>query len=149
MQPPKSRILLVEDHEDTRELVGLVLTGCGYIVETAATLSEAADIVKARAFSLLMLDSKLPDGSGLDFCRSVRQFDRYTPIIFCSGLAYEEDKANAANAGAQAYFVKPIDMPELVKSVAALITVRKATLGRRPIEVNRKSTQPKRASSCR
>jgi DNA-binding response OmpR family regulator len=124
-------------------LVDLVLTECGYIVETAGTLGEAANMIKARAFSLLLLDSKLPDGSGLDFCRSVRQFDHYTPIIFCSGLAYPEDKANAASAGAQAYLIKPVDMSELVKSVAELIIrARRSVRGNGPAEVDRKPTQP-------
>jgi two-component system, OmpR family, phosphate regulon response regulator PhoB len=121
MQASKHRILVVEDHDDTRDLVRLILAGCNYDVQTASTFSEAAKLVQARGFSLFIFDSILPDGYGLDLCRQVRQFDKDTPIAFCSGLAYEKDKGQALGAGAQAYLIKPFDSSELVRSVAELI----------------------------
>jgi two-component system OmpR family response regulator len=121
MQSSQCRILLVEDHADTRELLVLFLSDCGYGVKTATTLSEAVKLLQAEDFSLLIFDSRLPGGSGVDLCRSVRQFDQSTPIVFSSGLAYEKDKRQALDAGAQAYFVKPIDLTDLMKSVENLI----------------------------
>ncbi|HEV7684285.1 MAG TPA: response regulator [Pyrinomonadaceae bacterium] len=120
MQFPRTRILVVEDHADTRDLLVFMLTDSEYSVETAATLTEAVKLIKEQKFSLLMLDSILPDGDGLDLCRIVRELDKDTPIIFCSGVAYEKDKQEALSAGAQAYFVKPVDLSELIKSVNQL-----------------------------
>jgi len=121
MPSPQAPILVVEDHSDTRELLVFVLTGCEYSVESAATMTEALKLIESEKFSLLMLDARLPDGDGLDLCRRVRQLDQETPIIFCSGVAYERDKQEALSAGAQAYFVKPIDLSELIESVNRLI----------------------------
>jgi DNA-binding response OmpR family regulator len=63
----------------------------------------------------------LPDGSGLDLCRQIREFDRDTPIVFYSAAAYEIDKNQAINSGAQAYLIKPSQPSELCNVVAALI----------------------------
>jgi len=118
---PQDRILVVEDHAETRELLALVLTAGHYIVKTASTIAEATKLAETEKFSVLIIDAMLPDGDGVDLCGNVRQFDQTTPIIFCSGLAYEKDKKEALDAGAQVYFVKPIDPFKLVKSVDDLI----------------------------
>jgi DNA-binding response OmpR family regulator len=118
---PHRRILLVEDHQDTRELFALLLGQRGYAVETATSLSEATELIKTKAFNLFMFDSSLPDGSGVDLCRRVRQFDQATPIVFCSAHAYEADKRSAIEAGAQAYVVKPIDLGALMRSIEELL----------------------------
>ena len=121
MISPLRRILLVEDHEDTRDLFTLLLSDHGYAVETAATMNDAMEQLQAQSFGLLMFDSNLPDGSGLELCRRVRKFDQNTPILFCSGAAYAEDKQTALDAGAQAYLVKPIETQALVDSVESLV----------------------------
>jgi DNA-binding response OmpR family regulator len=121
MQSPDTRILLVEDHSDTRELFEVFLAQSKYEVETASTINEALQIAGANSFGLFIFDAVLPDGSGVDLCRSVRQFDERTPILFCSGLAYEADIKNALGAGAQAYLVKPVDLADLTESVEQLI----------------------------
>jgi DNA-binding response OmpR family regulator len=121
MQSPDTRILLVEDHSDTRELFEQFLAQSKYEVETASTISEALQIADANSFGLFIFDAVLPDGSGVDLCRTVRQFDERTPILFCSALAYEADIKNALGAGAQAYLVKPVDLADLTKSIKQLI----------------------------
>ena len=118
---PDSRILLVEDHEDTRECLVVLLAHSKYQVETASTLCEALKLVEAHPFGLFIFDSLLPDGSGVELCRRIRKFNQRTPIIFYSGLAYEADITNALRAGAQAYLVKPIDLTELIEAVEKLI----------------------------
>ena len=115
------RILIVEDHEDTREFLGVLLAMSKYEVETASTFFEGLRLAYAHAFDLFIFDSMLPDGSGVELCRLVRGFNQRTPIIFCSGLAYETDITKALGAGAQAYLVKPIDTTDLIQSVQKLI----------------------------
>ncbi len=147
MESSKHRILVIEDHADTRELLTLALAD--YKVTTASTIDEATRLVDAGNFSLLMLDSRLPDGSGVDFCRQVRQLDGQTPIVFCSGLAYEEDRRNAFSAGAQAYFVKPVDLAQLVSRIGDLITKVGPPPDKPAQPVDRKPAHPTRIALAR
>ena len=114
------RILLVEDHDDTREFLVVLLAHSKYQVETASTISDALKLVETHPFSLFIFDSLLPDGSGVELCRRVRKFNQQTPIIFYSGLAFETDIRNALGAGAQAYLVKPVDLTELIEAIEKL-----------------------------
>lgn len=84
MDSAASRILIVEDHEDTREFLGVVLAQSKYELETASTFFEGLRLANGHAFDLFIFDSMLPDGSGVELCRLVRGFNQKTPIIFCS-----------------------------------------------------------------
>jgi DNA-binding response OmpR family regulator len=115
------RVLYVEDHEDTRELVTLVLDQKGYEVVTGSTIKSGVTLAGSQSFDLYLLDSWLPDGSGLDLCRMIREFDKATPILFYSAAAYEIDRVEAIRSGAQAYLIKPSHPSELCRLVTALI----------------------------
>jgi len=120
MQNPP-RVLYIEDHEDTRELVTLVLEQRSYEVVTGATIETGLTLARSQHFDLYLLDSWLPDGSGLDLCRRIREFDKATPILFYSAAAYEIDKDLALRSGAQAYLIKPSQPSELCSLVVSLI----------------------------
>ena len=115
------RVLYVEDHEDTRELVTLVLEQKSYEVVTGATIASGVAQAVSQDFDLYLLDSWLPDGSGLELCRKIREFDKVTPILFYSAAAYEIDRAEAIKSGAQAYLIKPSHPSELCNMVESLI----------------------------
>jgi DNA-binding response OmpR family regulator len=115
------RVLFIEDHDDTRELVTLVLEQRSYEVVTGSTIKTGIALAGSQDFDLYLLDSWLPDGSGLDLCRQIREFDKATPILFYSAAAYEIDKDQAINSGAQAYLIKPSQPSELCKVVESLI----------------------------
>jgi DNA-binding response OmpR family regulator len=121
MQPIKCRILFVEDHEDTRDLMALVLEQSNYEVVTAPSIAGALMLVEAGRFDLFVLDSLLIDGTGIELCKRIREIDRSTPILFYSALAYEKDKDEAFSSGAQRYLVKPVSLPLLRQTVAELI----------------------------
>ena len=116
-----ARVLYIEDHEDTRELVTLVLEQRAYEVVTGSTIESGVALAGSQQFDLYLLDSWLPDGSGLDLCRQIREFDKATPILFYSAAAYEIDRAQAIDSGAQAYLVKPSHPSELCNLVTSLI----------------------------
>jgi DNA-binding response OmpR family regulator len=118
----KPRILFVEDHEDTRDLISFVLQQSHYEVVTAATIDDSLQLARSGRFNLFIFDAWLPDGSGIDLCRQVREFDQCTPILFYSGAAYETDKKLALSSGAQAYLVKPVDISELLHVIKTLMT---------------------------
>ena len=115
------RVLYIEDHEDTRELVTLVLGQKRYEVVTGSTIKSGVALAYSQEFDLYLLDSWLPDGSGLDLCRLIREFDQETPILFYSAAAYEIDRVEAIRSGAQAYLIKPSHPSELCSLVTSLI----------------------------
>src|SRR5688500_6293102 len=121
MQILTSHILYIEDHEDTRDLVTLVLGNANYRVTTASSSKEALKLAQEGHFDLYILDSWLPDGSGVELCKQLREFDRWTPIMFLSAAAYDNDKQAAMDQGAQRYLVKPAGIQVLGKEVNALI----------------------------
>jgi|SRR5215213_4466902 len=121
MHPNTPRVLYIEDHDDTRELVTLVLEQRSYEVVTGSTIKSGVALASSQHFDLYLLDSWLPDGSGLDLCRQIREFDKVTPILFFSAAAYEIDREKAIKSGAQAYLTKPSQPSELCKLVTRLI----------------------------
>lgn len=122
MQSEKTRrILYIEDHDDTRELVTLLLAQKSYEVVTGSTIANGVALAGAEEFDLYLLDSWLPDGSGLDLCQQIRKFDQTTPILFYSAAAYATDHDLALKCGAQAYLVKPSQPSELCDMVSDLI----------------------------
>jgi len=121
METRQPHVLYIEDHDDTRELVRFVLSARNYRVTTGATVADALKLSREHHFDLYMLDSWLPDGSGIDLCKKLRALDPAIPIMFVSGAAYEADKETATNSGAQGYLVKPIDIDVLCREVGKLI----------------------------
>jgi DNA-binding response OmpR family regulator len=128
----KKRILLVEDEEDAKELVAHTLPE--YTLICARDFSEGLRLARRRCFDLYILDSWLPDASGVELCRFIRGFDSHTPILFYSAAAYERDIWEAIGAGAQEYLVKPVVPDELRQVVAQLIFAAEEVRGLRTSE---------------
>ena len=119
LSPP--RILIVEDHRDTRELLHLVLGLEGYGVISAGGVSEALDIALGGDLDLIILDTWLVEGSGVMLCRQIRCFNAATPILFYSSAGYESDIRKAVGAGAQGYVVKPAGPDRLLQEIRRVI----------------------------
>ncbi|HZS48411.1 MAG TPA: response regulator [Blastocatellia bacterium] len=115
------RILQVEDHQDTADLVEIVLQRDGYQVETVSTSEQAKEAIQRKHFDLYLLDNLLPDGNGIDLCREVRKRDWEVPIIFYSAAGYKSDQQRAMEAGANRYLLKPVDLNELMKVIEDLL----------------------------
>jgi DNA-binding response OmpR family regulator len=121
METRQHHVLYVEDHEDTRELVILVLTKANYQVTTSSSSREALKLARQQHFDLYILDSWLPDGSGIELCKRLREFDHETPIMFLTAAVFETDKQTAMDSGAQRYLIKPADIQVLSSEVDALM----------------------------
>ena len=119
--PNRKRILLVEDYEDSRDLATHILTE--YTITCARNFNEGLSIARQGGFDLYLLDNWLPDKSGVELCRAIREFDPHTPILFYSAAAYQRDIEEAIRAGAQDYLAKPIHPDELKQAVVRLISV--------------------------
>lgn len=126
MQPANCRILLVDDHEDTSFMLTHLLGQSDYEVITAGSMVEALELIKSEEFDLYVLDKRLPDGSGLDLCRSLNEITPDVPVIFYSGDAYEVHRQEAMSAGAHAYVTKP-SIEELIAKVQQILAGAKCS----------------------
>jgi DNA-binding response OmpR family regulator len=135
MGPKESRLLLAEDHQDTCDLLTLVLTRENYEVAISPSVTKALELAKGQKFDVMIIDSRLSDGTGVELCCAIRQYDGLTPILFYSGLGYEKDKQEAFDAGAQDYLVKPVNTSLLIERLGKLIADSKT----HSVQVNRTS----------
>ena len=121
METTRRRVLCVDDHPDTCEIVRLLLTRHGYEVETAGTAADALKHASEEHFGAYILDNWLPDMDGVELLRRLRTLDPHIPIIFYSAAALESDRLQALEAGARAYVTKPAEPGELLGAVSRAI----------------------------
>jgi DNA-binding response OmpR family regulator len=120
MASEKCRILCVDDHQDTSEMLNVLLSQEDYEVVTALSMEEAISLSKGERFDLYVLDKRLPDGSGLELCRRLQQLTPGVPCIFYTGDAYEIHRVQALAAGADAFVPKP-NIDVLINTVRDLL----------------------------
>lgn len=113
-------ILLVEDNEQVLYGNKRMLKRREYDVITAMTLKEARERVAEQKPDAIVLDIMLPDGSGLDFMREVRQTS-HIPILLLTGLTTPEDIVRGLTEGGDDYLTKPYDFDILLARIAALL----------------------------
>jgi len=116
----KCRILCVDDHRDTSEMLQVLLSDGDYEVKTAGSIDEALSLTKEFEFDLYVLDKRLPDGSGLELCERLNAVTPGVPCIFYTGDAYQIHRIEAMESGAAAYVAKP-DIEALIQAVHKLL----------------------------
>ena len=116
-----ARILLVEDHEDTRTTLRRLLSRRGHSVLVASTVEEALSIAAREPVDLLVSDIGLPDGSGLDLMRSMRELYPSIKAIALSGFGLEEDVCQSVRAGFAEHLTKPVNLQQLEDAIARLV----------------------------
>jgi PAS domain S-box-containing protein len=112
-KPAKSlRILLVEDHSDTRQTLSRLLTHFGHQISVANNTQSALEIVQSQKFDVVLSDIGLPDGSGYDV---ISQVKRKQPVkaVAITGFGTDEDVRRGKEAGFDFHLIKPIDFHEL------------------------------------
>lgn len=115
------RVLVVEDEEDLAFLLRQNLEQQGYAVTTCARVAEAERAVAAAAPELLLLDVNLPDGTGFDLLRDLRDRGVWTPAVFLTARSGEADRLMGFALGGDDYVCKPFSMAELLARVAAIV----------------------------
>jgi DNA-binding response OmpR family regulator len=116
----RKRILCVDDHEDTRSMMSVLLDQYGYEAVIAVSVSHALESARSGGLALCILDHWLTESNGIELCQQIRAFDSHTPIMFYSGAGYGPDIQKGLGAGAQAYLVKP-DFERLRPTIDRLI----------------------------
>ncbi|RYD72413.1 MAG: response regulator, partial [Verrucomicrobiaceae bacterium] len=114
------RVLLVEDHEDTRQLLVRLLSKQGHEVQAASTVAEALELAGKGEFELLISDIGLPDGTGHDVAKHVLGLRRI-PAIALTGYGMDEDLRRATESGFSVHLTKPVDFSLLLKTMARIL----------------------------
>ena len=107
------KMLVVDDNEDTCAMLKLLLHASGFEVRTAGSVSEALKAFADEPFDVLLSDIGLPDGSGWDLLRALRQRASPPFAIAMSGFGMPLDLDSSAEVGFRVHLVKPIDWPDL------------------------------------
>ena len=114
--------MYVEDHDDTRVLMTLMLERAGFQVTAVENASDCLKQVESgRRFDLYLLNHTFPEASGISLCKLIRRHDPHTPILFYSSRAMPQEKEEALQAGAQDYLTKPNDLFNVARHVAKWI----------------------------
>ena len=122
-----TRILVVDDDNDTCVMLCTLLQLSGYHVATARTIEDGLNHASAARFDLYMLDNWFPGGRGVELCRQLRALTPSFPILFYSGAGFESDIQRAMLAGANAYLVKPCEVAQLENTIALLLRKNKVS----------------------
>ncbi len=128
------RVLVVDDHTDTRAYVELVLAGAGARVTAATSAPEALARIAEADVDVLLSDLGMPDGDGFELVRTVRERQREDSALAAVALtayASGEDRARALDAGFDVHVVKPLTPRDLVDVVARAVRLRRAMSGGR------------------
>jgi CheY-like chemotaxis protein len=112
-KPAKSlRILLVEDHSDTRQTLSRLLTYFGHQISVADNAQNALETVRSQEFDVVLCDIGLPDGSGYEVISRAKR-KRLVKAVAITGFGTDEDVRRGKEAGFDFHLVKPIDFHEL------------------------------------
>jgi DNA-binding response OmpR family regulator len=114
------RILVVDDHDETRDLITRHFARAAHSVQTASSCAEAARALEGVAFDIVLLDVMLPDGSGIEFCARLREQGCAVPVLLLTARSDVRDRVQGLDAGADDYLVKPFALAELIARVRAL-----------------------------
>jgi two-component system, OmpR family, response regulator len=115
------RVLLVEDDQSLGEAVRDHLLSQGHAVDWMTCIEDAELSRASVGYRLVLLDLRLPDGSGIDFLSAMRQRGDLTPVIILTAHDQISDRIEGLNSGADDYLVKPFDLGELSARLLAVV----------------------------
>ena len=119
-------VLMVDDSDEVRQMLGSLLTNEGYLVQQAASGAEAIKATEVTVPDLVLLDIKMPGTNGYEVCRRLKAAERTrdVPIVFLSGLVEIGEKARAFAAGGVDYLTKPFEIQEVLARVRTHLVLR-------------------------
>jgi two-component system response regulator DevR len=125
-EPNNIRLLLVDDHKVVRSGVKALLSGTGNIdvVGEAGTVADAVSVAARLKPDLVLMDVRLPDGSGIDACREIRTARPKTRVLFLTSFADDDAVLATILAGADGYLLKEIDEDGLIRAIETVAAGR-------------------------
>jgi two-component system response regulator MprA len=119
--PVESRLLIVEDDRDLREVLARALRAEGFVVTAVGTGHELVERATASPPDALVIDIGLPDADGRDVCQALRARGIDAPILFLTARDALPDRLSGFTAGGDDYLTKPFDIEELTARLGALL----------------------------
>jgi two-component system response regulator AtoC len=116
------RILVVDDENDLRMLVAERLGMEGYNVTEAGRVKEAVKMLAQSDYDLMLLDVRLPDGTGLDVLKYMKEAGKSMPVIMLTGTTGLDIAVESVRLGALDYVTKPAKLSYLLHSIRELLT---------------------------
>lgn len=119
----ETRVLVVDDEADIRELLDLTLAKMGLAADCAGSVQEARQLLEAHSYQLCLTDMRLADGEGLDLVRYIASLEQDIPVAVITAHGNAENAVSALKAGAFDYLAKPVSLEQLrglVKSALRL-----------------------------
>ncbi|RCX23841.1 DNA-binding response OmpR family regulator [Fontibacillus phaseoli] len=117
----KEAILIIEDEEKIARLLEIELEAEGYGVGKAKNGTDGIDAYRSGHWDLIMLDIMLPEMSGIEVLRRIRQLDERIPVILLTAKSSVEDKVSGLDLGANDYVTKPFRIEELLARIRAAL----------------------------
>jgi PAS domain S-box-containing protein len=114
------RLLVVEDNADTARALGKLLRAAGYWVQTADTVAAALELAARERFDVLVSDIGLPDATGYELIKRLRQRCKL-PAIAMSGFGMDEDLRKSRDAGFSEHLVKPVRVSQLEEAIQRVV----------------------------
>ena len=116
-------VLVVEDYDDARELIGMWLVSSGYRVIQARDGAEAVEVARRECPDLVIMDMSLPTLDGLTATQAIRQIEELcdVPVIACSAHDVRDWADKALAAGCNEFISKPVDFAALESALKRLI----------------------------
>jgi len=122
-----AKVLVVDDEQGMRRILDVNLRKDGHVVVEAQGASSAIGLIKREDFDVVLTDQRMPDGSGLDVIRAVREDDPTTSVIFLTAIGTLELAVESMRQGAFDFLTKPFD-PEVVRASVRRACERTALL---------------------
>jgi two-component system response regulator BasR len=122
----ETRVLVVDDDPEIRDLLRDALSGDGYAVDCAGDAAAALAFIRERIYAVALVDFDLPDMNGVMLHRKMREMDPElaAATLFMSGMAQQEEHLDYYNDSSGGFFPKPFGVPEMVAAVRRLARPR-------------------------
>ena len=131
MEQQTTKVLVVDDNPEIRDIIHVLLEGEGIRVTEAADGSSALHFLEKGSFDLIILDIMMPGLNGYETCQKIRQLTN-VPILFLSARTSDSDKLMGFSSGGDDYLAKPFSYTELLGRTRALIRRYRIYQGKSP-----------------
>ena len=118
-------ILVIDDSNTNIVLLEAILSGMGYLIETAMSVKEASAIMAKQLPDLILLDLLMPKVNGYDFLKEIKEDEktRDIPVLVISAVTDSENVRKTLAMGAADYIKKPVDIQSLVEKVKVILSI--------------------------
>jgi two-component system response regulator PilR (NtrC family) len=128
-------VLIVDDEAGMREILSIILSREGYDVETARSVREALELLRARAFDVTLTDLRMPGQGGIDLLRHIKSADADALVIIITAFSTWDSAVEAMRLGAFDYIRKPFDNADIKAVIARALDVSRRMRSRGPSDV--------------